>query len=214
MELTTEGLITKLEQSYNPALPPEFPYPYFLTNQDPQPRLKKAAVLVPFLREREDWHILFIRRTKKPDDIHSGQVAFPGGRWDSTDNDAVQAAYRETFEETGIPPDEIKYLGCLRDMITVTRYLITPVVATIPWPFHLVPQPEEVSRIFTIPFEWIIDPANRWVKMRESPNTGRKFPVIYFEPFDGEILWGASARITHLLLEGLGIADPENRYQG
>jgi 8-oxo-dGTP pyrophosphatase MutT (NUDIX family) len=213
IELNVDGLIKRLKSSYNPALPPEYPYPFYFSQQDTKPGFKKAAVLIPFLQDGGNWYILFIRRTKKQEDIHSGQVAFPGGSWEPSDRDAVQAAYREAHEEIGIPPDQIMYLGQLRELITVTKFLITPVVAKIPWPYPLVPQPNELSRIFTIPFEWICDPSNRSVRFREHPETRDKYPVIYFKPFDGEILWGASARITHLLLEGLGMADPENRYK-
>ncbi len=213
MELTLEVLITRLSKSYNPALPPENPYPVTLIHQNPRNRLKKAAVLIPFLLDNGKWHVLFIRRTKKSEDIHSGQVAFPGGRCNTSDQDAIHAAYREVYEETGIAPNDIKYLGRLRDLVTITGYQITPIVGAIPWPYPLVPQLEEVSRIFTIPLDWLINPSNRKIIQRKHPDTGHTFPVIYFDPYDGEILWGASARITHMLLEDLGFTYPDDRNQ-
>lgn len=214
MDFTIDEITVKLETFYNPALPPEYPYPFYLNGQKSRSSLQKAAVLLPFLRKDGKWHLLFIRRTQKSDDLHSGQVAFPGGRCDPADHNAIDAAFREMVEETGVAEKDIHFLGRLRDLVTVTRYQVTPIVGTIPWPYPLIPQPEEVSRIFTIPFEWLADPANRRIQQREHPDSSEKFPVIYFKPYDGEVLWGASARITHLLLEALGFAKPENRYSG
>ena len=213
MELTLEEIIARLSHSQNSTLPPENPYNGYLERRFSNLALQRAAVLIPFLREKDSWHILFIRRTQKSEDLHSGQVAFPGGHCDVEDPDPMYAAYREMHEETGVSPDDIKYLGRLRDLITITGYRITPIVGAIPWPYPLVPQPSEVSRIFTIPLDWLVNPANRLTKLRNRPGTEKAFPVIYYQPYAGEILWGASARITHLLLEALGLANSEQRYQ-
>jgi 8-oxo-dGTP pyrophosphatase MutT (NUDIX family) len=211
MDLTSDEIAARLSRHFNPAIPPENPY-VSSNNRLPNLPLMKAAVLIPFLRKNGEWHILLIRRTQKSNDIHSGQVAFPGGRCSPQDPDAVHAAFRETFEETGIPASNIQYLGRLGDLVTITGYQVSPIVGSIPWPYPLVPQPEEVSRIFTIPLEWLINPTNRRVQQREHAESGNKFSVIYYAPYDGEVLWGASARITQLLLEALALVEPNNRY--
>ncbi len=189
-------------------LPPESPYPFTISDDPPRP----AAVLIPLLRKAGAWHLLFIRRTRAPHDRHGGQVAFPGGRCDPGDPDAKAAALREAEEEIGLHPQDVRLLGLLRPMLTITNYRVTPVVGAMPWPYPLRPQPEEVSRIFTIPLTWLADPANRRVELRQPNPLTRPVPVIYFHPYDDEILWGASARMTLLLLEALGLAAPENRY--
>jgi len=206
--LTQFNITEKLTEAYDPSLSPESPYPLdFL-----QSKLNLAAVLIPFLQVEGQWHLLFIRRTVNEKDRHGGQVAFPGGRCSPEDLDAYHAALRETYEETGIRPDVVTILGQLRDMITITGYRVTPIVGRIPWPYNVVLQPSEVSRIFTIPFFWLADPANREVRKRNILIQGQPIPVIYFKPYDGEILWGASARITLLLLEALGLSSSESRY--
>lgn len=210
MELTIDEIISRLGKHNIPAVPTGITNPCFLDYQISQSKLKRAAVLIPFIPRNGKWHLLYIRRTQKEDDLHSGQVAFPGGHCDPSDPDAVHTAYRELFEETGIAPNDVKYLGRLRDVVTTTGYRITPIVGAIPWPYPLVPQPEEVSRIFTIPIEWLLDPANQKAQHREHTQLSQTLPVIFFEPYDGEILWGASARITHLLLEALGLLEIEN----
>lgn len=212
MELALKEIIAKLSNSSSSNLPPENPYDEYLDRRFINLALKRAAVLIPFLMKDDRWHILFIRRTQKSNDLHSGQVAFPGGHCDPNDPDPIHAAYREMCEETGVTPGDITYLGRLRDMLTITGYRITPIVGAIPWPYPLVPQPSEVSRIFSIPLEWLADPENRITKLRNRPDTEKTFPVLYYHPYDSEVLWGASARITHLLLEALGLAKSEERY--
>jgi len=102
----------------------------------------------------------------------------------------------------------------LRDLLTITGYRVSPIVGLIPWPYPLKPQPSEVSRIFTIPLQWLADPDNRWVQSRDIRIQGKSIPVIYYRSYDSEVLWGASARITMLLLEALGLSQPGDRYKG
>ncbi len=208
MAFTETQIAQRLNNALAPNLPPETPYSGRLMDAPLQP----AAVLMPFLCTPQGWHLLFIRRTLHPKDRHGGQVAFPGGRCNPHDPSAVRAALRETQEEVGIQPEDVRILGQLRDMLTITNYRVTPVVGAIPWPYPVRPQPEEVSRIFTIPFEWLADPANRATQHRKLFQRGRPIPVIHFQPYDGEILWGASARMTLLLLEALGLSEPDKRY--
>jgi 8-oxo-dGTP pyrophosphatase MutT (NUDIX family) len=172
----------------------------------------QAAVLLPLIENEDGWHLLFIRRTHQKNDRHGGQVAFPGGRWEPEDKNAKQAALREAFEETGLKAKDVRILGCIQDLVTITGYLITPVVGVIPWPYNLIPQPNEVDRIFTIPLHWLSDPTNKEVCTRDLQLQGKSIPVIYFKSYKGEILWGASARITVLLLEALRLSTPSSRY--
>ena len=85
-------------------------------------------------------------------------------------------------------------------------------MGVISWPYNFTLHEGEVARIFSIPLNWLADPENREVRMRGLQVLGKEVPVIYFQKYDGELLWGASARITLLLLEALGLASPENRY--
>ena len=73
----------------------------------------RAAVLVPFVREAEGWHLLFIKRAERVDDAHSGQVAFPGGMVESGDMSPVDCALRETEEEIGLGADRVSVVGPL-----------------------------------------------------------------------------------------------------
>jgi len=170
--------------------------------------LRPAAVLVPLLRQGQDWHLLYIRRTEMDDDMHSGQVAFPGGGAEDGE-EPESAALREAYEEIGLLPKNVSLMGRLSPLKTISAYVITPVVGIIRYPYSLTPSPLEVSEVFTIPLTWLADGCNyeeRDVTI-EISNAGRAYKnmirVIYYIAYGGNTLWGASARITQNLLEKL-----------
>jgi 8-oxo-dGTP pyrophosphatase MutT (NUDIX family) len=157
---------------------------------------RNAAVLVPLLLQDNEWHLLFTRRTDQVES-HKGQVSFPGGASDIGETSPEQTALREAEEEIGIDRREIRLLGRLNSMLTITSFHVTPVVGVIPWPTVFRPEQAEVARIFTMPLAWLAERSNRW----EFNLPGRGYSVIVYHPFDGEILWGATARMTVDFLE-------------
>jgi len=182
------------DNDFNPRFPPEFFEGY--------PR--NAAVLVPLLKDKNNWHILFTRRTSSLPE-HSGQVAFPGGRADPEDDSPEETALREAQEEISLLPGDVQILGQMREMRTISNYCVMPVVGCIPWPYDFHLAREEVSRVFTIPLEWLADLKNHQIINRELPAPYPAVPVIYFDRYDGELLWGISAEITMNLLKSLGL---------
>ena len=157
---------------------------------------KCAAVLVPLLRQDGAWHLLYTRRTDQVES-HKGQVSFPGGACDDGETTPEQTALREAEEEIGIEPNQVRVLGRLNSMLTITSYRVTPVVGVIPWPTVFRPAQAEVARVFTMPLAWLAERSNRW----EFNMLGRDYSVIVYHPFDGETLWGATARMTVDFLE-------------
>lgn len=175
-------------------------------------KLRNAAVLIPLLRQADEWHVLFIRRSQNDKDRHSGQVAFPGGSCDPGDNGAIDTALRETREEVGIRRDKIRIVGVLPDYETISYFRVTPVVGLLQWPCTMKLQDSEVARAFTIPLDWLLDESHYELRERkplrpdDSPDTKRG-TVVYFDEYDGELLWGASARITLNFLHALRHGD-------
>jgi 8-oxo-dGTP pyrophosphatase MutT (NUDIX family) len=161
-----------------------------LGERDP---IRQAAVLVPLVCMDGEWRLLFIRRSDQVFD-HKGQVAFPGGSCEDSDGSVEQTALRETREEIGVEPKDVRVLGQMEKLLTGTGYRITPVVGIIPWPYPVTLSPDEVAAVFSIPLNWLADPENR----EEKPfiRGEETIKVIYFSPYQGELLWGATARMT------------------
>ncbi len=170
-----------------------------------QPRIhteweaRPAAVLLPLYQDRDIWHLLFTRRTEYVES-HRGQVSFPGGVIDAEDENPTQAALREMQEEVGIRPDDVEVLGMLDPLLTTTQYAIIPIVGTFPWPYELHLNRDEVAGTFGVSLEWLADRDNLEVRQRDYPISGGSIPVYYFKPYQGEIIWGATARLTLNLL--------------
>lgn len=163
----------------------------------------RAAVLVPFIREADDWHLLFIRRAERAGDEHSGQVAFPGGRAEPCDSGALACALRETHEEIGLPASRVEVLGSLPLQCTRAGYPVQPIVGIAPWPVALRPDPGEVAHCFTVPLAWLANPANRR-PVRYLAADGRIAQVAGFHDYQGEHVWGLTARIVLDVLTRLG----------
>jgi 8-oxo-dGTP pyrophosphatase MutT (NUDIX family) len=172
---------------------------------------RPAAVLIPLFQSSNapdsnmSWHVLFTRRTNSVAE-HQGQVAFPGGRADPTDTTPEMTALREAHEEIGLNPIRVKILGSMDNLLTITNYLVTPIVGVIPWPFPIQLEETEVSRVFSIPLDWLADPNNHEIRFRTIPGLYARIlkkdthPVIFFQPYDDELLWGVSAEITVRLI--------------
>ena len=161
--------------------------------------LKCAAVLVPLVWHDEEWYLLFTRRTDRVES-HKGQVSFPGGACDEGETTPEQTALREAEEEIGIQPHDITVLGRLANLITISYFRVTPVVGVVSWPTVFRVGEHEVARVFTIPLAWLANETNRW----QFEIRGRNRSVIAYHPYDGELLWGATARITVDFLKVLG----------
>lgn len=164
---------------------------------------REAAVLVPFLRIDEGWHVLFIRRAQFDGDRHSGQVAFAGGKRDDFDESLLATALREAEEEIGVAPQDVEVLGHINHHHTVSEFQVHPYVGVMPWPYDLTLDGIEVARAFTIPLRWLAKRENYRTEERRHPDSKRPWPVVYYQRYDGELLWGATARMTLSLIEVL-----------
>jgi len=180
--------------------------PYWLDNFDvtgnETGNYRKAAVLVPMLKKNAAWHILFTKRSEYLEE-HRGQVSFPGGRIEDKDISAEHAALRETHEEIGIPSEKIFVLGSLREIPSITNFLITPVIGVLDYPLSLKIQKQEVSNVFTIPLKWLANPSNFQVFQRDLPEPFSKVNTIYYKSYKKNILWGISAKIIQIFISVL-----------
>lgn len=187
--LTEEFISRKLHQAYAPHRIGTREPPGSGPGKDAE--LKCAAVLLPLTWFDGEWHLLFTRRTERVE-THKGQVSFPGGACDPGEGTPEQTALREAEEEIGVRPHDVRVLGRMNAMITITSFRVDPVVGVVPWPYTFQVENAEVARVFTIPLLWLHDPKNRW----EFHLPGRKYHLIVYHPYDGELLWGATASMT------------------
>ena len=160
--------------------------------------LVSAAVLVPVFFHDNEYHLLFTKRTDRLRD-HKGQICFPGGRCEDCDESSLETALRESFEEIGLDPEKVDIIGALDDKPTMhTNYLITPYTGYIPWPADLTIDPVEVARIITVPVSALL--KEDALKPEDDPlNDGTSEGFFYYR--DGNIIWGATARVLKQFLE-------------
>ncbi len=172
---------------------------------DPRPGELPAAVLVPLV---DHDGVLSLLLEKRPESLpnHGGQLGFPGGVIEPGDGGPEQAALRETREEVGIAPSAVRILGRLDDLRTPTGYVITPVVGSVRGPVEVRPSPDEVAGILWIPVPRLLrGDAFRLVPRRAAGLLIRSSALVH----EGEVVWGATARILLALRRVLrGVPGP------
>ncbi len=163
-----------------------------------------AGVLVPLVAHPDGLRVLLTRRTEHLRH-HAGQVSFPGGRAEPGDADAVATALREAREEIGLDPRLPEILGPMPPYATVTRFLVTPVVALVPPQAALRPEPNEVAEVFQVPLAFLMDPAHHQHHQLTVDGQERRFLSMPWRSPQGRdyFIWGATAamlrNLYHLL---------------
>lgn len=160
-----------------------------------------AAVLVGLREGPQPRLILTVRTDHLPS--HAGQVAFPGGRSDPGDADAVATALRESEEEIGLERQLATPLGYLDCFETISGYCITPVVARIDADAKFYPAPDEVAEVFEVPLAFLLEPAN--LRRYTMEYRGHHRAMIEFV-HGGHRIWGATAAMLLNLLQRMGRA--------
>jgi 8-oxo-dGTP pyrophosphatase MutT (NUDIX family) len=123
---------------------------------------------------------------------HSGQVSFPGGRIDPTDAGPEAAALREAQEEIGLDPSHAEILGRMHDLVTVSHFRITPVLALLAPGFIVVPSPHEVDAVFELSLSVLLDPLAPRLHSAMHEGVPRQYWVW---PHPEHVIWGATAAI-------------------
>jgi len=163
----------------------------------PDGPLIRAAVLLPIV-DRGEPMILFTKRTDRVGS-HKGQISFPGGVVEPSDPTFLDAALRECEEEIGMPRASVEPLGTLDDTETVaTSFVITPFVGLVRRPVAWRPDGEETERVIEVPYAALVEEGSFRVEMVERDGITR--PVYYFD-YEGDTIWGATARILVHYLE-------------
>lgn len=158
-----------------------------------------AAVLMGFREGVQPRLVLTVRTDNLQ--AHAGQVAFPGGRSDPGDGDALATALRESEEEIGLDRTLVTPLGYLDRFETISGFCITPVVAKIATEAQLYPAPDEVAEVFEVPLAFLLEPAN--LRRYTMEFRGHQRPMVEFV-HGGHRIWGATAAMLYNLLQRMG----------
>lgn len=158
-----------------------------------------SAVLLPFTHHNNELKLIF---TKRSDTLerYKGQVSFPGGMIETGDKNPIETALRETCEEINISASQVEILGSLPPFDSQTGFFIYPAVGYIRNLDGLQVNGDEVEKVFCIPFSWLADPNNSELSDYKTKQ-GFYRKVWFFKEYEGELLWGITAKITKDFIE-------------
>jgi 8-oxo-dGTP pyrophosphatase MutT (NUDIX family) len=143
--------------------------------------------------------LVLIRRTKYGG-THSGQVSFPGGRYDTTDQSLTKTALRETYEEIGVEENQIDIIGRLTDLyIPPSNFMVSPFMATTKTTPTFLPDPKEVASLIEVEVNDLFDPTKRGTdRISLQEGTVLETPCFFL---NGNVVWGATAMILNEFLD-------------
>lgn len=130
---------------------------------------------------------------------HAGEIAFPGGRIEAGES-AREAALRETHEEIGLPASAIELWGQLDGLyVPPSNFLVTPFTGMVLDASAMRRDPREVEAIIELPLKRLFQPEA--VRHHKDQTRGYSYEVVEWQ---GNVVWGATARILNNLAEALG----------
>ena len=173
----------------------------------------KPACVFLLLFDLEEPHILAIQKADSEGYPWRNQVALPGGHLDKEDASPLEGAFRELEEEMSILRDQVQLLGSIGHYQTINRRDIQAFIGVWNEPGPVRCDPGEISRILKIPMRVL-------VQTHLARNYRNRIPDIdeLEYPFEDVVIWGATARILHHLIERLyplfGNIAPDQAYGG
>ena len=154
---------------------------------------KDAAVLIPLFWRDSEFMVILTQRAQLVEH-HKGQISFPGGHVDASDDSYQSAALREAEEEIGVHREDVRILGPLDDQTTVaSQFVVHPFVGLIPYPYPFAINQEEVERILEVPFEVFTSGAYE-IEGHRVTYEGRTYKTPAYR-YREDLIWGATARI-------------------
>jgi len=166
------------------------------------PPFSHAAVLLPLFKKGDDCHLLFTRRSDQVKH-HKGEISFPGGGVDEEDLELISTALREAHEEIGLKKSDVQIIGILDDIVTITQFIVTPIVGLFPYPYPFKVSEVEIAELIEVPLSSLLD--EKCSSKKEIIRGGQK-EVVYAYQYGEHIIWGATARILKQFLDLITIS--------
>lgn len=163
----------------------------------PNEKTRRSAVLILFYPYRDKiWAPLILR--PKYDGVHAGQMAFPGGRYEKTDEHLIRTALREAQEEIGIKASDVHVLGQLTELfIPPSNFFVLPVVGKLPYKPDFYPDPREVEAVLEVSLDELMDENIVGDTQLEVRGVTIETP---FYDIQGHKVWGATAMMISELM--------------
>jgi 8-oxo-dGTP pyrophosphatase MutT (NUDIX family) len=165
--------------------------------------LARASVLIAITDQKYPEVILTQRSSQMP--THKGEVAFPGGKAEERDADAIATALREAQEEVGLNPDVVRVIGPLDEVVSRFGFLVTPILGIVPEDVELNADSREIEGVFRVPLKFFLDGQPDQIDQFGS----FRGPRWYFE---GYTIWGLTAMMIAELLNRFYDADLELQF--
>jgi 8-oxo-dGTP pyrophosphatase MutT (NUDIX family) len=161
------------------------------------PPFSHAAVLVPLFQKGGDCHLLFTKRSEQVK-YHKSEISFPGGVVDEEDRELINTALREAHEEIGLKESDIQVIGLLDDIVTITEFIVTPIVGLFPYPYPFRVSEVEIAELIEVPLSFLL---NKECLSEKTILRGGQDEVVYAYQYGEHIIWGATARILNQFLD-------------
>ena len=163
--------------------------------------LKTAAVLMLLYPKAGQTNlVLIVRNTYQG--VHSAQVAFPGGKYEETDNDFAFTALREAHEEVGVDPKDVQLIRSFTPMyIPPSNFMVHPFLGVVKEEIEFIPDPAEVAQIIELPLTVFLD-DKIVIEAQLTTSYAENINVPAFN-IENKIVWGATAMMLSELKEVL-----------
>ncbi len=176
----------------------------------------QAAVLVPLVLSDGKLSLLFEVRSSQLA-WQPGEICFPGGHIEQSDDGPAAAAVRETLEELGLAPSKINVLGALDVYIGPIGVMLYPFVGYLTDIKAVSPNSGEVAEIFTVPLDYLlaIQPQIAHMEMGTRPLADFPFKLVpgyhagwkrrstyqvFFYQYGPYVIWGLTAQVLYNFL--------------
>lgn len=160
---------------------------------------RKGAVMIALYPDEGKIYFPLMKRPPYQG-IHGGQVSLPGGKMEDSDQNLVETAIRETFEEMGINISDSEVVGSLSDLnVTASNFIVKPVISILNRKPEFVKDPREVEQIFYAELQHLIHPTTlQETELTVAKEIRLKAP---FFDIDEKVVWGATAMILSEFVE-------------